>query len=561
MTAAGRGAPPPAWLDREEALVRAASERLDVVVVGAGITGAGVALDAAVRGYRVALLDRDDVAAGTSSRSSKLVHGGLRYLAEGDVPMVVEGVRERDRTRRMAPHLVRPLAFDVATPTSGDRALLKAGLSVYDALAAGRGTSRHVRLDGAALRASTPTLRAARHGGYRYWDARTDDARLTLAVVQAARARGALVATHVAVDRVTVGPSGRVDGVEVTDARTGRTARLRTRWVVAAGGVWAGAVRDLAPDGVWRPRIRPARGAHLVFPRASLPVTHAVVFRAGDGRRLIAVPWGEQVYVGTTDVPADDTAVTVTRDDVDYLLDALASAFRDAPGRRDVVAAWAGLRPLVGDGEVTADISRRHVVAEDPAGLVHVTGGKLTTWRAMAEDVLDSVDTADGRRARCRTASVPLGARDGGASRRRALAATRARGLDDRAGTSLWHRHGDLTPDVVASCAVEEDGLAPLAGGVPYLRGEVRWAVRVELARTAGDVLARRTRVALRTADGGLGEPLAHTLAVLDEELGGIDRAAYEAAYRAELASLRGVVAPGPAPVGDDEPGGRVVRR
>lgn len=536
-------------LAREQALERAAETPLDVIVVGAGITGAGVALDAAMRGYRVALVDREDVAAGTSSRSSKLVHGGLRYLATGDLAMVAEGVRERDRTRRMAPHLVLPLAFAMARPTApSQRVLLKLGLNLYDLLAGGRAVGRHDDLSPAALRATAPTLRATDRGGHRYWDARTDDARLTLAVVRAAIDRGVLAVTHAEVDEVLVDGSGRAGGVVVTDAFTGERATWRSRWVVAAGGVWAGALADLVPGGGRGPVVRPARGAHLVLPHDRLPVETAVVFPSADddGRRLFAVPWGRQVYVGTNDVPGDELTPVVTDGDVEYLLAAIDGAFVDAPRRDEVIAGWAGLRPLAAEGEDTASLTRRHAVVEEPVGLVHVTGGKLTTWRAMAEDVVDRLVDADGRHAPCPTVGVPLGSTVGlRAGLARARRAGERHGLDPVVSAALHHRHGDDAPRVMAACAAEEHGTQPLVEGLPYLRGEVRWAVRHELARTVDDVLQRRTRVALRSREAGVGAALEHVLDVLDDEVGLADRDAAGAAYLDRVAAERGAL---PAP-------------
>ena len=508
-------------LDREAALARAAELPLDVVVVGGGITGAGVALDAALRGYRVALVERGDIAQGTSSRSSKLVHGGLRYLATGDLPMVAEGVRERDRMRRSAPHLVRPLPFVVATPGLVDRLLLKAGLTAYDLLGTGRSVAPHRRIGATELERAAPTLRTDA-GGYRYWDARTDDARLTLAVAQAARRAGALVVNHAEATAVHTTSGGRVERVVLHDLVAGQHAELRTRWVVAASGIWAAQVRGLAPPGAWAPDVTPARGAHLVFDRDDLPVSQAVVFDsgAGDGRRLFAVPWGRQVYVGTNDVPSTSMAAHVTPADADYLLAATAAAFSDAPDLQQAVGGWAGLRPLVGLGERSADLSRRHLVVEDPPGLVSVVGGKLTTWRQMAEDVVDGLVAGDGGSARCATVGVALGAsgsRRAGDERVRLVGARH--GVDPVACSALYHRHGDRAPDVLESCRQEPDGLAPLVPGLPYLRGEVRWAVRHELARTVDDVLQRRTRVALRDAAAG-GEAIGWVARVLDDELG-----------------------------------------
>lgn len=530
-------------LDREAALERAAERPLDVVVIGGGITGAGVALDAALRGYRVALVERDDIASGTSSKSSKLVHGGLRYLANGDVGMVAEGVRERDRTRRSAPHLVRPLPFVIATPGLTDRVPLKVGLLAYDLLGTGRSVAPHERISERELHRVAPTLRSD-SGGYRYWDARTDDARLTLAVVQAAQRAGALVANHATATGLVTSAGGRVEGVEVVDGLTGTTATCTTRWVVAAGGVWAGELRRLAPAGRWAPEVSPARGAHLVFPHGALPVDHAVVFGsgAGDGRRLFAIPWGGQVYVGTNDVPAETLSPHVTTGDADYLLAALQYSFRAAPVLGDAISGWAGLRPLVGaPGGRTADLSRHHLVVQDPAGLISVTGGKLTTWRQMAEDVVDDLVDADGGGASSRTRSVSLGAtgsRREGDERVRVVGARH--GVDPITCSALYHRHGDRAPDVLAACLADEDGLAPLVEGLPYVRGEVRWAVRHELARTVGDVLQRRTRVALRDAAAG-GSAIDHVAAVLDDELG-IDRDAQVAAYLAAVDAERGPV-------------------
>ncbi len=531
---------PDALLDREAALQRAADGPLDVVVVGGGITGAGVALDAALRGYRTALVELGDLAQGTSSKSSKLVHGGLRYLANGDVAMVAEGVRERDRTRRSAPHLVRPLPFVVATPTAADRAMLKTGLLAYDLLGTGRAVAPHERIGHRELRRVAPTLRTTT-GGYRYWDARTDDARLTLAVAQAARRAGALVVNHAAATALGSDPAGRVSGVTVHDQLGGTTTDLTARWVVAAAGAWAGEVRGLAPPGTWAPEVTPARGAHLVFDHDTLPVTQAVVFDGGDGRRLFAIPWGGQVYVGTNDVPSDSLAAHVTEDDAAYLLGAVETAFETSPALVDAVGAWAGVRPLVGGGTATADLSRRHLVVEDPPGLVSVTGGKLTTWRQMAEDVVDELVAADGRAARCTTVGLPLGAtgdRRAGDERVRVVGARH--GVAPVTCSALYHRHGDRAVDVLAACRQEEDGLVPLVPGLPYLRGEVRWAVRHELARTVDDVLQRRTRVALRDRAAG-GGAIEYVAAVLDDELG-IDRTAQVTAYLAAVDRERGPV-------------------
>jgi glycerol-3-phosphate dehydrogenase len=511
--------------DRETALERAAATRLDVLVIGGGITGAGVALDAASRGYRVALVERGDLASGTSSRSSKLVHGGLRYLATGDLPMVAEGVRERDRLRRLAPHLVRPLSFTVPVADARERAELKTGMLLYDGIALGRNVRSHRRLSPEDLAAVAPGLVCGRtHGGYRYHDAQTDDARLTLQVAQTARRLGALVVNHAEV--VTVeGDAGRVVGARVRDRLTGGEVDLRARWVVSAGGVWTDALRDLAPHDEEH-AVVPAKGVHIVLDRAQLPVRGAVVIPSADrdGRRLFVVPWGEQVYVGTTDdVHAGDLDhAVVTASDAAYLLDAVSAAFATDLGPEDAIGAWAGLRPLrspASGSAASTDLSRRHAIVEDPPGLVSITGGKLTTYRRMAEDLVDRLAAADGAPRPGVTTGLHLGvAGPPGRSLARTVEAGRSLGVPERLARGAHHRHGDAAPAVLRFCA-EHDGATPLVEGLPYLTGELRWAVRHELARTVDDLLSRRTRVALRHAAAG-GDAVGIAGGVLAEELG-----------------------------------------
>lgn len=535
--------------DRPGLLDRMADDTLDVLVVGAGITGVGVALDAAARGYRVGLVERADVASGTSSKSSKLIHGGVRYLANGDVPMVMEGVRERERLRRLAPHLVRPLGFVIPAGTRSDAWMLRAGLLAYDAMAAGRGARPHRRLTQSEVLLDAPGLaRGTAHGGFRYDDAQTDDARLTLAVAQAARQRGALVVTHVEVTGVEPRTAGGPAVAHLRDRLSGENRQVAARWIVGAGGVWADRIGDV-PHGTHAPALRPAKGVHLTFRRADVAVNRAVVIPSvrGDGRRVFLVPWGEQVYLGTTDDldhGVDDTP-TVTAADAAYLLDALNAAFGSDLGIDDAVGAWAGWRPLVQADAVgaTADLSRRHLVHRPADGIVTVTGGKLTTYRQVAADTVDVVVAGDGLRRRSPTTQIPLGAtgraRDGLARTRRTL--VEAGGEPGHAG-SLYHRHGDAAGEVVAACAAT-DGLDALVDGLPYLVGEVRWAVRHEMACTLDDVLGRRLRVSLRDAAAG-GPAIARTAHIMADELGwdaDTTRAQVDA-YRDAVATERGVV-------------------
>lgn len=533
---------------RAAALERAAAEGVDVLVVGGGITGAGIALDAVSRGYRVALVERGDLAEGTSSRSSKLVHGGLRYLAQGDVAMVAEGVRERDRLRRLAPHLVRPLGFVVPLHDRRTRAELKAAMLAYDAIAFGRNVRLHDRLTpGQVLQHAPGLVRGFDHGGYRYADGQTDDARLTLAVAQVARRLGALVANHAeAVGLLRQGH--RVAGAVVEDRLRGVRHTLHARWTVAAAGVWVDRVRSLAPDET-TPSVTPAKGCHLTFRRRDVPVRQAVILPSGvgDGRRTFVVPWGDQVYIGTTDEAyvEDRDRPRLAPADAQYLLTSLNGAFGLELTVRDAVGAWAGLRPLgaVGRGPST-DLSRRHAIEEDPPGLVAVVGGKLTTYRQMAEDVVDRLVADDGGRlGPCVTTRLSLGAvgsaEDGLV---RARAGMLGAGLDDRTTAGLYHRHGDLAPTVARFCA-DHDGLEPLVPGLPYLRGEVRWAVRHELARTVDDVLQRRLRVSLRDAAAG-GAAIGFVADVVAEErgLGPEARAAQIDAYLEAVRHERGPV-------------------
>ena len=507
--------------DREEALDRMARTPLDVLVVGGGITGAGIALDAMTRGYRTALVERDDLASGTSSRSSKLVHGGIRYLSQGDLPMVVEGVRERDRLRRLAPHLVHPVPFAIPAPSSRRWAELKIGMLLYDAFAFGRNVHRHHGLDHGRFLRAAPGLVRGNDRGYRYVDCQTDDARLTLTVALTARRHGALIANHAEVVDL-LESRGQVVGARVADGLTGETLDVSARWVVSATGVWADRVRRLAAD-PGAPRLVPSRGVHLTFPRSLLPVNGAVSFPSGldDGRMVFVVPWGGQVYVGTTDEVHTDPvdASSVGSGDAEYLTASISSAFGVDVSVRDAIGAWAGLRPLMAgsDGLPPTDLSRRHAVVPGPPGLVTVTGGKLTTYRQMAEDVVDELARADGNSTRCHTKRLPLGTRDARGVLS-AVAVARRLGYDDAVGRTLYARHGDAAPVVLEACRRWKED-SPLVPGLPYLTGEVRWSVRHELARTLADVLDRRLRVSVRDrAAGGAG--IAASVAVLAEELG-----------------------------------------
>jgi glycerol-3-phosphate dehydrogenase len=483
-------------------LDRLGAEHFDVLVVGGGITGAGVALDAASRGLSTALVDKGDFASGTSSKSSKLVHGGIRYLQQRELRLVYENLAERQRLLQNAPHLVTPVEFLI--PLFGHEGVASAAvvrattaaLWLYDLTGGVRIGHRHRRVDAVEARRLLPALRPDRVvAGFIYWDARADDARLTLAVARTAVLdHGAVAANHAPVTELVRDRSGRVTGARV-DAGSGSPVEVSASVVVNAGGVWADDVSALAGHG--HPRsLRPAKGVHVTVPFDRLPcAAAAVVPVAGDHRSVFVVPWPEGgfVYVGTTDTdydgPLDDPACTPA--DVDYLLGAVNAATTAELTRRDVTAVWSGLRPLVAPGPRrrsarTADLSRRHRVTVGTDGVVTVTGGKLTTYRKMAADAVDLVVRRLGR---------PVGP----VTRRLPLHGAPAPGFPSPEG-HLGARYGTEAPAVAALAEAHPALADPVVDGLPYIGAEVVWAVRAEMARTLADVLDRRLRARLLDA-------------------------------------------------------------
>jgi glycerol-3-phosphate dehydrogenase len=496
---------------RARSFERLARDTFDVLVVGGGITGAGVARDAAMRGLRTALVEQDDFASGTSSRSSRLVHGGVRYLEHGQLALVFESSAERRTLQRIAPHLVRPLAFvwPVYAGARVPRWKLAAGLTLYDLLALFRNVGRHERLGADGVVAREPRVRReALVGGARYWDASTDDARLTLATVRSAIAAGAVAVNHARVASLRV-VDGRVRGAHVVDAATGRGMDVSARVVVNATGPWSDAVERLA-DGAARPAVRGSKGVHVNVPRERIGNSGALTLLApSDGRVMFVLPSGDLTIIGTTDTyeTVQPDQVRASEADVAYLLDAANHFFPDARlGRDDVVSAWAGLRPLKANGTGTDNpsaASREHTVAQHVPGLVSVTGGKLTTYRAMAGQVVDVVQRSLGERpTRSSTAREPLtGGRIGapGSEIAAAFALTR----DEAVATRLVHAFGDEWRAVWA-LAVEDAALAvPVEPSRPYLMAELLFAVRHEQALTIGDLLIRRVPLAFETRDHG----------------------------------------------------------
>jgi len=548
--------------DRADALRRLAGEQFDVLVVGGGITGAGVALDAAARGLRTALVERGDFASGTSSQSSKLVHGGLRYLQQGDVRLVAEALHERQRLLHNAPHLVTPLPFLI--PLFGRNGVVSrtvartytTALWLYDLAGGWRIGHRHRRVDRDDVLRHLPTLRTDRLvAGFLYFDAQTDDARLTLAIARTAACDfGAAVANYAEVtglvrNGAAGGSAGAVTGAVVQLRGPGETEQLhvRAKVVVNATGVWADGLRVL-DEGPHARTTRPAKGVHITVPAERLPADIAAVLPVpGDRRSVFVVPWqdGADTYIGTTDTDwtGDLDHPDGNSDDIDYLLGAVNAATTAELGRHDVTGVWAGLRPLLDAPERprgsaraqarTADLSRRHRVIESPSGMVTVTGGKLTTYRLMAQHTVDAVVRRLGPAAppgarRCPTRRLALRGAPGTAPpdagttrpdpspgvsspRHQEGAAMSPVGDEDRGGSvlgrldptvqrSLTGRYGAELHAVLALAAGQPDLLEPLVPGLPYLRVEVLWAAHHEMALTVDDVLTRRTRATLRRA-------------------------------------------------------------
>jgi glycerol-3-phosphate dehydrogenase len=504
--------------DRTVALSRLDAEEFDVLVVGGGITGCGVALDAAARGLRTALVERDDFASGTSSKSSKLVHGGLRYLQQKEIRLVYDALHERQRALRNAPHLVRVLPFLIPVLTRDGlinpkiaRALGSA-LWLYDLTGGARIKKLHERIDKQAAMAHMPTLREPNiAAAYLYYDAQADDARFTLLLARTAATHGAVLANHCGVTAFTKGPDGRVNGAVVLADGQERTIRAKT--VVNAAGVFSDDVRAL-DEGTHPRSIRPAKGIHITVPWEKVRNDIAAIIPVPkDKRSIFVVPWGDLTYIGTTDTdydgPIDDPQCTP--EDVRYLLDAMNIAMAEPLTEADVVGTWAGLRPLVTGGTVgqkTADLSRRHKVAASASGVITVTGGKLTTYRKMAEDTTNAVVKTLGRRAGCRTKNLKLVGQDGPAP-------DGSLGLDAATTDHLVRRYGSLTPDVLRLDDAAGALAVPLVPGLPYRRAEAVYAVREEMATTLDDVLSRRTRARLlaRDATSAAAEDVARLIA------------------------------------------------
>jgi glycerol-3-phosphate dehydrogenase len=498
-------------LDRRRAdLAELTAGPWDVVIVGGGIVGAGALLDAVSRGMRAALVEQDDIAAGTSSRSSRLIHGGLRYLEQFRFGLVREALAERSRLLEIAPHLVRiePFLFPVYGFPFASKAFYDAGLTLYDVLGARQDGGWHGRLSKAKTLELAPTLRPdGLRGGLLYHDGVEDDARYTLAVVRTAIAAGGLAVTRVRATGVRTDGAGAIAAVLTQDLADDTPIDIPTRVVVDATGVWAAGADHPFHGGSMR--ILPSRGAHLVVPRERIPNTIGLTIRV-PGRVVFLVPWPDHWLIGTTDAPFDGPPARPSAAgwEVDRLLETVNATMDVGLTRDDVVGTFAGLRPLVApsDGS-TVKASREHRVTVEPSGVVRIGGGKYTTYRVMARDVIDTVLGRVGAKLRpSETADRRLvGAADAAELTRIATEldenpAVRAVGPETAA--RLVARHGTEAPAVVALGA-ELGLMGPLVPGRAFLEAEVAWAARHELALSLDDVLSRRTRLAQELADRG----------------------------------------------------------
>ena len=493
-----------------------AADPVDLLVVGGGITGAGIARDAAMRGFRTALVDKGDFGSGTSGSSSRLIHGGLRYLELGDWRLVMEASRERRTLLSIAPHLVWPRSFLFPIHAGGRLPLWKlaAGLWVYDLLALFRNVRAHRVLSKRALRRAEPSLRSHDlKGGARYYDAQCDDTRLTLANIRAAHEDGALVANYAAVERLAVA-DGTVRGAHIVDQLTRQALTVRALVVVNATGPWSDQVRG--PDGP-PPLLRRTKGAHVAVPRSRLGNHEAIALTSPiDGRVMFILPWGDLSYIGTTDTDTNEEPDTVraTGADVIYLLRSANAYYPEARLQTsDVVSTWAGLRPLLraDDAASPSAVSREHRIVDSPSGLISIVGGKLTTYRVMAAQVVDHVarrlQQLDGRppSPRASTDTEPL---PGGAAHDLAILARdiEREGFTREVAAHLVRRYGSEAP-AVARLAVSDVALRrPIVPGHPALRAEMVHAMRREMAVTLSDLLVRRTHVFYETPGHAVAE-------------------------------------------------------
>jgi glycerol-3-phosphate dehydrogenase len=523
-----------------EQLAALRNREFDLLVVGGGITGCAVARDAALRGLSVALVEQGDFASATSSRSSRLIHGGIRYLEHGHLRLVFEASAERRRLLRLAPHLVRPLEFTwpVYEGARVGRLRLEAGLLLYDALSAFRNVRRHRRLSRSGVLAREPALsRRGLLGGSAYFDAATDDIRLTLANALGAREAGAIVANHCRVTELLV-EGKRVRGAVCQVAAVDSRVEIRARCVVNATGPWTDQLREMEEPG-GRRVTRGSKGAHILVHRSDLGSTGALTLTSPlDGRVMFILPAGRFALIGTTETSTAESldSVRATEGDVDYLLRSACHYFPEsALSRESVVSAWAGVRPLAEHRGEHHSATREHAIVESPGGMVTVTGGKLTTYRSMASQVVDRVQKeVGGGGSRSVTHELPLPGGDCDPARERVSASAEVGEADIAA--RLVGAYGSAWREVWELARTIPGGRERLAPGLPYMVGEVVYGARHEMARSLGDLLIRRVPLAFETPDRGTSS-VDMVFAALSGEprWREVDRGTLLAAYRTEL--------------------------
>ena len=519
----------------------------DVLVIGGGVTGAGVALDAATRGLRTALVEMRDYASGTSSRSSKLFHGGLRYLEQLNFGLVREALHERElMLTRLAPHLVRPVPFLYPLKGRGwERPYVGAGLMLYDTLAGRSSVPRHRHLTRTGARALCPALRPdSLVGALQYYDAQADDARHTMTVVRTAAHYGAVVRSSTKVVGLPR-DGGRVVGAKLLDVETGATTTVRASVVVNCTGVWTDDVQELA-DTRGRFRVRASKGVHLVVPRDRINSETGLILRT-DRSVLFVIPWGRQWLIGTTDTDwsLDKTHPAASRADIDYLLSQVNSVLTTPLLLDDILGVYAGLRPLLsGESEETSQLSREHAVARPLPGLVSVAGGKYTTYRVMARDAVDAaVRDLDRPVPPSVTDRTPILGAEGYEALSNSLESLAAEwSLPSWRMRRLLDRYGSLVTEVLQPANEDMSLRAPLEGADEYLLAEIRYAVTHEGALHLDDILTRRTRISIEVPDRGLraAESMVAVVASLlgwDEASAAAEVQAYRDRVRAERES------------------------
>ncbi len=546
---------PQARTDALEAMrASATGDPLDVLVIGGGVTGAGIALDAVTRGLTTAVVEAQDWAAGTSSRSSKLVHGGLRYLQMLDFRLVHEALTERDLLiTKLAPHLVRPVSFLYPLEHRvWERGYVGAGVALYDTLATiapgKRALPLHKHVTRSGMERLFPDLRHdAAIGAVRYWDASVDDARLVSTLIRTAASHGAHAASRTQVVDLTKDASGRVDGAVLRDLESGEELRVRARHVINATGVWTEETEALA-DEEGGLRVLASKGVHIVVPRERIRGEVGLILQT-EKSVLFVIPWSRYWVIGTTDTPWEHQLQhpVATAADIEYVLDHANAVLADPLTKDDIIGTWAGLRPLLQpgtkEGTSSAKVSREHTTASPTPGLTVIAGGKLTTYRVMAEDAVDFALGDAAKRRPSITSKVPLvGATNLEVQRNWSRTYATRYGWSPAMVDHLLHRYGSLITDIVALCEADDSLARPLEHASAYLRAEVAYAVSHEGVLHLEDVMLHRTRLNYEVADRGLGalEEISRLVADglgWDEQTRTREVAAYQARAAAEVAA------------------------